>query len=207
MNNEVIFNIGDKKLYNEIILINVDIPLLFVCIDDEENRFLVLCSDEENGEYLISQLSDNVLLEMLNQEKSMRNTLLSGKKFYKVISEIDGADKVIEQTFDEFNKELYSDDGCFLIDSPEINKYKSKLKEIKDNYELNNQNYLYESNFSKPPLEKDNESLIIPKNILENLKENLNQPSQSKDCTTQFEIPISKEWYSSIHLFNLINCA
>lgn len=56
--------------YIEKVLIQFDVPLLFVC-QNRNQKYLVLCEDEEEGTYLCAKCNDSSLLKMLNQQISM----------------------------------------------------------------------------------------------------------------------------------------
>lgn len=70
-----IADIGD--LYVEQILYEFEFPILFVCIDDNQNRYLSLTIDEMLGQYVIAPISCEMLHEILrNQiyiEQAFRN--------------------------------------------------------------------------------------------------------------------------------------
>ena len=62
------------ELYKEIDLVCFDVPLLFVCKDVTDKRYLILCIDEEEGQYLCLQISNQILLKMLNNHITMAET-------------------------------------------------------------------------------------------------------------------------------------
>ena len=55
-------------LYKECVLMHFDVPLLFVCKDKMNNRYLILCVNEEDGQYLCLQIPNDILLKMLKKE-------------------------------------------------------------------------------------------------------------------------------------------
>ena len=65
MENILCFIINGKNLYLEKNIVIFDIPLLFVCIDDSKQRYLVLCSDSEELRYLVAELDSNVIKDMI----------------------------------------------------------------------------------------------------------------------------------------------
>ena len=65
-------NIG--QLMYEKVLVWFDIPLLFTCLDEDKNRYLTVCSDEETGEYVAVRITDAKLLDMLQNIETMYDT-------------------------------------------------------------------------------------------------------------------------------------
>lgn len=65
-------NIG--QLMYEKVLVRFDIPLLFTCLDEDKNRYLTVCSDEETGEYVAVRITDAKLLDMLQNIETMYDT-------------------------------------------------------------------------------------------------------------------------------------
>ena len=87
MNKQLCFKIKNEKLYLEKVLVFFnEIPLFFVCKDEKQQRFLVICTDLEEFNYLISSINLSDLRNMLIQKCTMRNTFLNGEKFWKVLS-------------------------------------------------------------------------------------------------------------------------
>lgn len=87
MNKQLCFIIEGQNLFLEktLVLFN-DIPLFFVCRNEDNQCFLVLCTDFEKLEYLVVEISLADLRNMLNQKSSMRATILNGEYFWKIVS-------------------------------------------------------------------------------------------------------------------------
>ena len=62
-------NIG--LLNYEKILVRFDIPLLFTCLDADNNRYIVVCADEEDGTYVVGKTDPDSLIKMLKNEITM----------------------------------------------------------------------------------------------------------------------------------------
>jgi len=60
------------SLYQEMILIYFDVPELFVCKDTHGKRYLSLCLDPEEGQYLIAPISLKYLCELLTRKCKIR---------------------------------------------------------------------------------------------------------------------------------------
>lgn len=71
MNNEVCFVINSKKLYVDEYLVEFNIPIFFICKDDSNNRYAVICENTSELEYLICHVSINSLYKMLKNELSL----------------------------------------------------------------------------------------------------------------------------------------
>jgi hypothetical protein len=59
------------NLYEETVLVCADEPVLFVCMDEEKNRYLVEAVDGFNGEFVIARIEEHVLNEMINNKITM----------------------------------------------------------------------------------------------------------------------------------------
>ena len=68
------------KLYEETVLVQADEPVLFVCMDEEKNRYLIEAVDGFDGEFVISRIEDNVLNEMLNNKITMYDAFKRSEK-------------------------------------------------------------------------------------------------------------------------------
>lgn len=87
MDKQLCFVIDGQNLFLEKTLVFFnDIPIFFVCRNGIKHPFLVLCTDLEQLEYLIVETELYTLREMLNQRCTMRNAILQGTNFWKVVS-------------------------------------------------------------------------------------------------------------------------
>lgn len=84
MKGKLCFVIKDYNLYLEQMLVELDFPILYTCIDEQKQRYLVLCVDFETGEYIITQIDDNHLFGMLNRKITMRDIFLFKRYIYFV---------------------------------------------------------------------------------------------------------------------------
>lgn len=86
MDKQLCFVIDGQNLFLEKTLVFFnDIPIFFVCRNGIKHPFLVLCTDLERLEYLIVETKLYTLRDMLNQRCTMRNALLKGVNFWKVV--------------------------------------------------------------------------------------------------------------------------
>lgn len=85
MNKEVFFQIQNKLLYLDFMLEEYDfMPLFYVCKDEDDVRYIVLCTDFEHESYLISRITLVDLYNMLSGKIDMRSVFLKQAVFWKV---------------------------------------------------------------------------------------------------------------------------
>ena len=87
MNKQLCFRIEQQDLFLEKILVLFnDIPLFFICRNENNQRFLALCTELERLDYLVVSTSLSNIRNMLNQKCTMRNAILEGIRFWCVVS-------------------------------------------------------------------------------------------------------------------------
>lgn len=63
-------NAGELSI--EQVLIELNIPLLFVCINKNDERYLVMCIDDEEFEYLFVQVDKTELIKFISTGQGLR---------------------------------------------------------------------------------------------------------------------------------------
>lgn len=123
---------------------NIEIPILFICEDDDNQRYLVLCIDEDEYIYIISKIKISDLIDLLSGTLSLRDAFLKNKT-QKVITSVKGYQYDRYEIFSkEEIKSLYDDDcDYYEILEPKIEEY---LKELKEEYHSCNNNVKYTIN-------------------------------------------------------------
>ena len=126
---------GIGKLYVEEELVVGIEPVLLVCIDDKNNRYLVMTYDSYNGIYIYRKIESDELLDMLENRNTMERTFRLGKRIYKTFieenSNILGVEEYDSQTF---SGSMLPDVGEYYeIHSEYIQKYIDKLRGCKIN--------------------------------------------------------------------------
>lgn len=123
------FKIDDTKLYKEIDLLDYQEPIFFVCIDDYDNRYLVLCIDIDEREYFIVKVTNDTLKSMLKAEIEMRDMFLETEKVYRVVTaaEIDADITRVINPNDIHSEDLPDEESYFTIKNNEIDSYIQKL--------------------------------------------------------------------------------
>lgn len=125
------------ELYKECVLVRFDVPLLFVCKDKRNNRYLVLCIDEEEGVYLCQQVTVKVLLKMLNKEITMADTFRQTPIRDNFLISYNFESESFEGHYiltEDLTADMLPDEGVyFQLDNQNVRQYILKLKEENDN--------------------------------------------------------------------------
>lgn len=115
----------------EIELVTFDIPLLFVCKDSKMKRLLVLCVDEELGEYLAVYCSNEKLLEMLNNEIAMDRLFVEAMDEERILMKYDFVKKSFRASVickNELTRDMLPDENAYFeLKNDKIKKYIERL--------------------------------------------------------------------------------
>jgi hypothetical protein len=104
--NIALFRIGNHYLYREQNLIECEIPILFVCIDDVDNRYLVLNLDFEMDEYLVAKVTKTDLTDMLESKITIRKPFENSESIYLIrAGESLEKDIIVKKDFSDINEE------------------------------------------------------------------------------------------------------
>lgn len=158
MDKELCFCIEGNKLYLEQVLVDYnDIPIFFVCKDNVA-YYVVLCSDIEELSYIVVNLSDIDLYNLLHGMLSMREVFTKQKNYWEIISgEKIESDIVICKSMEEIDYSVLPEEGaCFEILTDRVSSYVKKFDDI----------FLSEERF-KVLLQKPNFNEIIFNEIYE----------------------------------------
>lgn len=71
MSNDICFIINSKNLYIDEYLVDLNIPIFFICRDEDNSKYAVICENTKDFEYLICKVSNLSLLKMLKNELSL----------------------------------------------------------------------------------------------------------------------------------------
>lgn len=127
--NKELFRIENHRLYREKNLIDLQIPVFFVCKDDDEKRYLVLLTDFNEDEYLICPISESDLLKMLKAQIPMREAYVRASKIYMVRASKSIDDDIVKDLkYAEVEDDMLPEDGAFFdIDNQDLQDYISFL--------------------------------------------------------------------------------
>lgn len=85
MNDTLCFIINDTELYlDKVLLAFNNIPVFYVCKDNNSNRYLVLCTDTDNFNYIVIHINITALYDMLTNKTDMRTPFLKAESFWKI---------------------------------------------------------------------------------------------------------------------------
>ena len=129
MDSELCFRIEGIELYLEQVLVDyMDIPIFFLC-KGESNRYLVLCTDIDELNYIIVKLSMNDVYELLHGGELIRNVILKQEEYWNVISgEEISLDKVGKLSISELDVSLLSKENTYFeIVSTKLENYVKKF--------------------------------------------------------------------------------
>lgn len=117
----------------ETVLVTFDVPILFVCKNSRDRRFLVLCIDEEEGEYVIAEESTDSLIQMIDNKKTMEYVFRNAKNQILYVTKYDfGKQSFVVKKYNskKIDKELLPKEGeYFELNNEKIIHYKEKLKD------------------------------------------------------------------------------
>ena len=149
MKNELCFKINGLDLYKEMVLLEMDYPLLYTCSDG----YIVLCIDDDDSlQYLVAKTNADNLLKMLKAEISIRKCFKNCDVVYLVTpADCLENDKTEALNGDDIPDEYLPDDGVlFNIFNDDVEEYCCKLKcesmteeKTSDVYESINTKYYY----------------------------------------------------------------
>lgn len=85
MDKEVCFFINGNTLFLDKVLVSFnDTPIFFVCCDNSNNYYIVLCTDVEDLEYIIAESSLHSLYQMLSKKVEMRALFTEASHFWRI---------------------------------------------------------------------------------------------------------------------------
>lgn len=90
MKKQICFNLNGTNLYLDSVFVYFnEIPIFFTCIDTNENRYLVLCTNVDDLKYYIVTTSTKTIYDMLNKKISMREAILNSQQYWDVSTGMD----------------------------------------------------------------------------------------------------------------------
>lgn len=133
MEEELYFSkVGEfSNLYLEKVLFEYEgEPIIFVC-SNENTKFICNCYEfRYELKWILCETSDNILLDVINQEMTLRDTFLinNKKKFEIIIDERDNT--IINDISDtEIDENILPTDNVLLrVNTPDLDAYVSQLK-------------------------------------------------------------------------------
>ena len=105
------------QLYLEKIIVSFDIPILFVCKDFENRKYLCLNINEETGTTVIAETDNKTLVSMLENQITMESVFRNSVGNKIIIAEYDYEKKEVITTVQdakEVDSDLLPEKGAFL---------------------------------------------------------------------------------------------
>lgn len=130
MNKELCFILENKNVYLDHILVDYEyVPIFLLCKDDECQYYLALCTNIENGEYIVVKISLLSVYNLLHGNIAMRDVILNQKMFWKVVSGDEIKNDIINQyPINHINdQDLPEKDVKFKILQKHIKEYVQKF--------------------------------------------------------------------------------
>lgn len=132
MEKNLCFVLDGKNVYMEKCLIEDEIPIFFICVNDESEYYLVLCTDIDTTEYIVVSVSESQLHSMLFGSLTMREIFMEQDFYWDVISE-DGTiecDIVQKKSIGEIAEEDLPNEGAyFTLFCEDLREYADKIRE------------------------------------------------------------------------------
>ena len=118
---------GSLRIEQE--LARLDIPFIFVCLDDNNTRYLALCYNDKDYKYVLAKCDNHSLVQILGGELSIDVFIQKSDKIF-LIDLIDWDKAIIQEMFytDLSNEVLPKKDTFFTIENKSIDEYIEKLK-------------------------------------------------------------------------------
>ena len=195
---DTIDEIGD--LFIEIVLVYGNEPVLFVCLDEYENRYLFMTYNSNELKYVFVKTNEEALLNMLLNECSIEQTFRKAGEIY--YSHEDQGANLVYDTYDamEFDAEKLPEvDMMFELDFPFIQAYIKRLKDEKEQKQKNIHHVHYRITYNRSVKSEfymgyrvgcerslgSNESNILATSQKKELTVSVNESTQNRICISE----------------------
>ena len=142
------------QLYLEKVLVSFDIPILFVCVDYENRKYLCLNIDEETGKSVIAATDNKHIIAMLKNEKTMDSVFRDSIEQKIIVAEYDfEKEEIFSYSEDSMSipaDMLPKENEYFELSNKEIEEYISFLE--KQQVKIQNETFSNETFFTISPI-------------------------------------------------------
>ena len=110
------FIIKEEILYLDKVLVSFnELPIFFICVDKDNARYLVLCYNYEDFNYIIVRKKNKELLSMLNKKNTMREVILNSDYYWDVkTGKTEDCDDVNYCEIKIIDKDILPAEGAFF---------------------------------------------------------------------------------------------
>lgn len=129
MNKELCFNIENKNLYLEQVLVEyMDIPIFFLC-RSENQYYIALCTDIDELSYIVAELSLSDVYNLLHGKIPMRDVILKQNEYWDIASGNEVClDMVTKKSIDTLETaSLPEEKACFKILTKQMQLFVQKF--------------------------------------------------------------------------------
>ena len=113
MEKELCFIIDGNKIYLEKVLIDyMEIPIFYLC-KSKFGYYIVLCSDFDEFNYIVSRISKKCLYGLLHGIISMRDAMLADGEYWEIFSSDDiNSDTVVRHSISDIDPSILPEEGA-----------------------------------------------------------------------------------------------
>lgn len=133
MNKEMCFKIDSNELFLEQVLVEYNkIPIYFVCKDENQVYYIVLCIDIDEEKYIIVKTEIESLINLFRHKITMRDIILVADKYWEVTAGNDICNDIcIQFDIEKINKDdLPLGNSYFKVLSKTHQTYFDELENI-----------------------------------------------------------------------------
>ena len=115
MSKELCFNIENKALYLEQVLVEyMSVPIFFLC-KSQKQYYIALCTDMEELNYIVCSLSQTTVYNLLHGVQPMQDVILSQDFFWEVFSgDTIAEDCVQKKAMKELDRSILPEEGAYF---------------------------------------------------------------------------------------------
>lgn len=133
MEKELCFKINSQELFLDQVLVEYNnIPVYYICKNDNEAYYIVLCTDIDEEKYVIVNIQIEDIINLLKQRLTMRDIILEKKTYWDIVAK-ENIDEDVCKQYDINNidiEDMPSKESYFLITSQQHKKYLNELESI-----------------------------------------------------------------------------
>ena len=120
-NEEKIFKIDSLDLKLDIVLVDFIYPVLFTCVDDYDNMYIVSCylADSKTKEWLIAETSPEKVISLLQNETTIRDLFFNTNLWQAILKAENTVPSIRHVKADELDSHIFPTEGEFMDADPD----------------------------------------------------------------------------------------